>query len=121
MLKDKDLPKSVDSDNKSLLLIQNLRTSCQRIFESIEKSLKEASRQVKAKGLSPGIEITLSHTEQALWPFRHDKVELMLRELDAVKRTLVLVSQMTTLALVKRMAIRYVWSAAKLPGLIVTS
>jgi hypothetical protein len=104
MLKDKDIPKSLDPENKSLYLMLNLKISCQSLFDSIEKSLKEASKQIKAKGLSPGVEVTLTKTEQALWPFQYDQVTSMLRELDAVKTTLVLVSQMTTLALVKGMA-----------------
>jgi hypothetical protein len=121
LLKDKDLPRLVDSDNKSLYLIQNLKTSCQTLFGSIEKSLKEASKQIKAKGLSPEVEITLSHTEQALWPFHHGKVNLLLKELDAVRTTLMLVSQMTTLALVKRMAVRFVNLETEPSGLTIIS
>ena len=108
LLKDEELPRYVDPNNKSRYLIQNLSSTCRSLFESIEKSLRDASKQIKAKGLSPGVEITLTHAEQALWPFHHDKVESLMKELDAVKTTLMLVSQMTTLSLVKRLATRFV-------------
>lgn len=108
LLKDEDLPRYIDDNNKSRHLIQNLSSTCRRLFESIEESLRDASKQIKAKGLSPGVEITLSHVEHALWPFRHDKVEMLTKELDAVKNTLMLVSQMTTLSLVKKLAFEFV-------------
>lgn len=108
LLNNEEFPQSVDPDNKSLHLIGNLRTSCQGLFESIETGLKAASKQIKAKGLPLGSDITLSPSEQALWPFRHDKVTWLLRELSAVKTTLMLVSQMTTLSLVKRLTIGFV-------------
>lgn len=108
LLKDEDLPRHVDPDNKSQYLIQNLTSTCRSLFDSIEKSLRDASKQIKAKGLSPGVEITLTHGEQALWLFRHNKVESLMKELNAVKTTLMLVSQMTTLSLVKRLATGFV-------------
>jgi DNA anti-recombination protein RmuC len=66
LLKAEELPQAIDSINKSLRLIQDSRASCQSLFESIERSLKEVSKQIKAKGLSPGEEIKLSNAEQAL-------------------------------------------------------
>ena len=108
LLKDKDLPIHSDSQKSSLRLMGNVRTTCQVLFENIEQSLKKASKQIKAKGLSPGVEITLSHSEQALWPFHHAQVDQMCKELDAVKTTLILVSQTTTLSLVKKMSLGYV-------------
>lgn len=117
LLKDEEISKSVDSDNKSLRLIQNLRISCQRLLEEIDKGLKEASKQIKGKGLSPGVEVTLSPAEQALWPFHRDKVDPMLRDLDAMRSTLILVSQMTTLSLMKRLAVGFVCLMIDLFGL----
>lgn len=119
LLKDEQFPKIVTSHNKSAYLIQNLSISCKSLFEPIQKNLKEANKQIKAKGLSPGVEITLSNAEQALWPFHHDKVEALLKELDAVKTTLMLVSQMTTLSLVKRLAIEFVCPVCEVSGLTV--
>jgi hypothetical protein len=121
LLKDEDLPQAIDSDNKSLRLIQNLRASCQSLFEPIERSLKETSKQIKAKGLSPGEEIKSSHAERALWPFHYDKIELFLKEFDAVKSTLLLVSQMTMLSVVKKLAPRFVYPLIELSCLIILS
>jgi uncharacterized phage infection (PIP) family protein YhgE len=56
LLKGEDLPQAIDSDNKSLRLMQSLRASYQSHFKSIERSLKEASKEIKAKELSSGFE-----------------------------------------------------------------
>ncbi len=48
----------------------------------LEEFFKEASKQIKTKGLSPDLKITLSQTGQALWSFHHDKIDPVLKELD---------------------------------------
>lgn len=104
VLKDPEFTKVAGPENKSLRLIQNLQISCQSLFDKIEDSLKKANKQIRAKGISLGVQITLTRSEQALWPFRYDQAGPISRDLDGVKSTLILVAQMTTLSLVKKMS-----------------
>lgn len=76
---------------------------CENIFKAIEQALKEASQQIRGRerGVS---KIKLSKSEKAKWPFLQPSIEALRNDLGEAKGTLMLMLQVTTLALSKQMA-----------------
>ena len=81
---------------------------CERIFSEIEKEVKRASEQLRrykpGLGKMRGPKIDLSKTEKAKWPFLQPTIDGLRADLRDAKSTLILLLQVATLALNKRMA-----------------
>lgn len=103
-----------DGDGVSILNQQGLETTrvsaamCQRIFQDIEKEVKNASEQLRrykpGKGRMTGEKIELSPIEKAKWPFLQPRIDTLRADLRDAKSTLMLMLQVASLALSKRMA-----------------
>ena len=105
--------KTTDGDicilNKSgLESTKTAAAMCEKIFSEIETELKKASEQVRRYkpgiGKMRGQKIELSKTEQAKWPFLQPRIDGLRTDLRDAKSTLILLLQLATLALNKRMA-----------------
>ncbi|KAL9133809.1 MAG: hypothetical protein Q9175_005010 [Cornicularia normoerica] len=83
-------------------------TMCERIFQDVEKEVKRASEQLRrykpGQGRMIGEKIELSTIEKAKWPFLQPKIDVLRADLRDAKSTLMLMLQVATLALSKRMA-----------------
>lgn len=81
---------------------------CERIFSEIEKEVKRASEQLRTykKGLGKmlGEKIKLSTIEKTKWPFLQPRIDGLRADLRDAKSTLILLLQLATLALNKKMA-----------------
>ena len=81
---------------------------CEKIFSEIEKEVKRASEQLRrykpGLGKMRGQKIELSKTEKAKWPFLQPSIDGLRAELRDAKSTLILLLQVATLALNKRVA-----------------
>ena len=81
---------------------------CERIFSEIEKEVKKASEQLRTykKGLGKmlGEKIKLSTIEKTKWPFLQPRIDGLRADLRDAKSTLILLLQVATLALNKKMA-----------------
>ena len=81
---------------------------CERTFLEIEKEVKKASEQLRR--YKPGLgkmraqKIELSTTEKTKWPLLQPKIDGLRADLRDAKSTLILLLQVVTLALNKRMA-----------------
>lgn len=89
--------------------LQSTRLSaavCERIFRQVETEAKKASEQLRdcKQGRLTGGKIKLSRAEKAKWPFLQPSVDAMRADLREAKGTLMLMLQVTSLALSKRMA-----------------
>ncbi len=87
--------------------LETTRTSaamCQRIFEEVENELKKATEQIRGCKRLTGGKIKLSRTEKAKWPFLQPSIDVLRADLRETKGTLMLMLQVTSLALSKRMA-----------------
>ena len=89
--------------------LETTRTSaamCERIFQEIEKETKKASGQLRkfkpGRGIMSGEKIELSILEKAKWPFLQPNIDTLRVELRDAKSTLMLMLQVTSLALNKR-------------------
>lgn len=82
-------------------------TMCERIFQDVEKEVKRASEQLRrykpGQGRMIGEKIELSTIEKAKWPFLQPKIDVLRVDLRDAKSTLMLMLQVATLALSKRM------------------
>ena len=79
-------------------------TACERIFLEVEMEAGKASEQIKASKILKGGKIKLSRMEKAKWPFLQPSIEVLRTDLREAKGTLMLMLQVTSLALSKRMA-----------------
>ena len=81
---------------------------CERVFKEAEKEVKKASEQLRnykpGRGRMSGEKIELSTTEKAKWPFLQPKIDTLRADLRDAKSTLMLMLQVASLALSKRMA-----------------
>ena len=79
---------------------------CERIFHQVETEAKKASEQLRdcKQGRLTGGKIKLSRAEKAKWPFLQPSVDTLRADLREAKGTLMLILQVTSLALNKRMA-----------------
>ena len=89
--------------------LESSRTSaamCERIFQEVEKAAKKASEQLRdrTRGRMTGGKIELTGTEKAQWPFLQPNVDTLRADLRDAKGPLMLMLQVTSLALSKRMA-----------------
>ena len=76
---------------------------CKNIFKAIEQALKEASEQLRGRERVLS-KIKLSKSETAKWPFLQPSIEALRSDLREAKGTLMLILQVTNLALSKQMA-----------------
>ena len=81
---------------------------CERIFSEIEKEIKRASEQLRSHkpglGRMRGQKFELSTIEKARWPLLQPRIDGLRADLRDAKSTLILLLQVATLALNKRMA-----------------
>ncbi|KAL8724853.1 MAG: hypothetical protein Q9181_006647, partial [Wetmoreana brouardii] len=77
---------------------------CEAIFKDIEQAAGEASKQIRGRSSLVGGKIKLSKSEKAKWPFLQPSIETLRNELREAKGTLMLMLQVTSLALSKKMA-----------------
>lgn len=91
--------------------LETTRTSsavCERIFREVEREAKRASEQLRrykpGQGRMSGEKIKLSITERAKWPFLQPNIDNLRADLRDAKSTLMLMLQVASLALSKRMA-----------------
>lgn len=89
---------------------------CERVFREAEKEVKKASEQLRnykpSQGRMRGEKIELSTTEKAKWPFLQPKIDTLRADLRDAKSTLMLMLQVASLALSKRMADASISSSA---------
>lgn len=101
-------------DGISILNQDGLKTTktsaamCERIFQEVEKEVKRASEQLRrykpGQGRMSGEKIELSMTEKAKWLFLQPSIDRWRADLRDAKSTLMLMLQVASLALSKRMA-----------------
>ncbi|CAD6570638.1 MAG: hypothetical protein ASARMPREDX12_003782 [Alectoria sarmentosa] len=91
--------------------LETTRTSaamCERIFCEVEREAKRASEQLRrykpGQGRMSGEKIELSTIERAKWPFLQPNIDSLRADLRDAKSTLMLMLQVASLALSKRMA-----------------
>lgn len=77
---------------------------CERIFREVEKEVKKASEQIRGCKRLDGGKVKLSKAEKAKWPFLQPSIDSLRVDLREAKGTLMLMLQVTSLALSKRMA-----------------
>ncbi|KAL8659539.1 MAG: hypothetical protein Q9226_000381 [Calogaya cf. arnoldii] len=83
---------------------QAAAAACQSVFEALEVALRKASQQIRRRTLKPGEKIVLSKAESLRWPFLQPNFDAMGRELSSSRATLMLILQVTNLALQKKLA-----------------
>ena len=80
---------------------------CERVFQEIDKETKKASAQLRkvspGQGRMSGEKIKLSTLEKATWPFLQPNINDLRADLRDAKSTLMLMLQVASLALNKRM------------------
>lgn len=87
--------------------LETTRTSaamCERIFLELEKETRRASEQIRGCKRLNGARIKLSKAEKAKWPFLQPSIDILRADLREAKGTLMLMLQVTSLALSKKMA-----------------
>lgn len=77
---------------------------CERIFKEVEKEIEKASEQLRGIKRPIGGKIKLSKAEKLKWPFLQPSIDLLRADLREAKGTLMLMLQVATLALSKKMA-----------------
>ncbi|KAI4226790.1 MAG: hypothetical protein LQ349_006826 [Xanthoria aureola] len=82
---------------------KNSAAICETIFNQIEQAAKEASDQLRTRDRIIG-KIKLSKSEKAKWPFLQPSIESLRTDLREAKGTLMLMLQVTNLAVSQRMA-----------------
>lgn len=82
---------------------KNSAAICETIFNEIEQAAKEASVQLRTRDRIIG-KIKLSKSEKAKWPFLQPSIESLRIDLREAKGTLMLMLQVTNLAVSQRMA-----------------
>ncbi|KAK0512821.1 hypothetical protein JMJ35_004838 [Cladonia borealis] len=87
-----------------LELTRKSAAACERIFLEVKNEAMKASKQIReSKWLSVG-KMKLSNAEKAKWPFLQPSIEILRGDLREAKGTLMLMLQLGSLALCKRMA-----------------
>lgn len=82
---------------KGLGTVMSLAKNCEEIFNSLDQSLRKASKQLCAKLGNSG-KVKLSHAEKFKWPFLLPGMDTLRNELQHVKGTLMLMLQVAMLA-----------------------
>lgn len=77
---------------------------CERIFTEIETEFGRASAQLRNCRKFSGGKIKLSRSEKLKWPFLQPSIDILRADLREAKGTLMLMLQVATLALSKKMA-----------------
>lgn len=104
------MTQKVTSDGVSIFSqggLETTRTSaaiCERIFQEVEKEFGRASTQLRGCKKVSGGRIKLSKSEKLKWPFLQPSIDLLRADLREAKGTLMLMLQVATLALSKKMA-----------------
>lgn len=87
-----------------LELTRKSAAACERIFLEVKNEAMKASKQIReSKWLGVG-KMKLSNAEKAKWPFIQPSIEILRADLREAKGTLMLMLQLGSLALCKRMA-----------------
>ena len=87
-----------------LELTRKSAAACERIFLEVKNEAMKASKQIReSKWLSVG-KMKLSNAEKAKWPFLQPSIDILRGDLREAKGTLMLMLQLGSLALCKRMA-----------------
>ena len=81
---------------------------CKRIFEQIKNQARRASVQLRSRKRPRRDRIELTMMEKAKWPFFQPKMHSLREDLKEAKGTLMLMLQVSSLALSKRTADEYV-------------
>ncbi|KAJ5817461.1 Glucose-methanol-choline oxidoreductase N-terminal [Penicillium robsamsonii] len=82
--------------------VTHIAKKCKEIFESLDESLRTASKQLHAKPRILG-KVKLSRAERFKWPFLLPEIDTMRNELGNVKGNLMLILQIAMLAYSRRM------------------
>lgn len=82
--------------------VMSLAKKCEVIFESLNQSLRKASKRLHEKSGKSG-KVKLSPAEMFKWPFLFPGIDTMRNELRSVKGTLMLMLQVAMLAYSRRM------------------
>lgn len=61
---------------------------CERVFQEMDKELKEASEQIRGSRRLSGGKIKLSRIEKAKWPFLQPSIDVLRADLREAKGTL---------------------------------
>lgn len=77
---------------------------CETIFQDVERAAREASEQVRGRGKFTGGKLKLSRSERLKWPFLQPSMDILRRDLQEAKGTLMLMLQVNLLAFSKKMA-----------------
>ncbi|KAL8684370.1 MAG: hypothetical protein Q9224_006399 [Gallowayella concinna] len=77
---------------------------CESIFKEIEQAARDASQQIRGRSKFVGGKIKLSKSERLKWPFLQPSIDTLKNDLREAKGTLMLMLQVTSLALSKKMA-----------------
>ncbi|KAJ6095937.1 hypothetical protein N7486_006683 [Penicillium sp. IBT 16267x] len=106
---DTNMPVSKQSifNATGLETVMNLAKKCEVIFESLNQSLRKASKQLHEKSGVSG-KVKLSRTEMLKWPFLFPGIDTMRNELRNVKGTLMLMLQVAMLAYSRKIMGGYV-------------
>lgn len=95
-------------NEEALKTTKTAADTCENIFSEVEKEVKRASKQLRrykpGLGKMLGEKIKLSTIEKTKWPFLQPRIDGLRADLRDAKSTLVLLLQLATLALNKRMA-----------------
>ena len=104
-------PKS-PQDTASIFSEGGLRTTqasadaCGKIFTELKKATDAASQQLRSNVKRPVGKIKLSHFERLKWPFLQPNIDDLRNDLKEAKGTLMLMLQVITLGMSKKMAER---------------
>lgn len=96
------VPKRSIFNATGLETVLNLAKKCEKVFESLNHSLRKASKQLHEKSRTSG-NVKLSPTEMLKWPFLFPGISTMRNELSSIKGTLMLMLQVAMLAYSRRM------------------
>lgn len=87
-----------------LELTRKSAATCDRIFLEVKNEAMKASKQIRESEWLTGGKLKLSNAEKAKWPFLQPSIEILRGDLREAKGTLMLMLQLGSLALCKRMA-----------------
>lgn len=95
-------PKQSIFNATGLETVLNLAKKCEKVFESLNKSLRKASKQLHERTCTSGT-VKLSRAEIFKWPFLFPGINTLRNELGSTKGTLMLMLQVAMLAYSRRM------------------
>ena len=105
-LMQKDMPRGENSifNENGLQTTLHAANTCKTIFKDLQTTVSKASSQLAENASNMPIKITLRSSEKAKWPFLQPKIDLLKRDLQDAKNTLMLMLQVTTLAFARKLS-----------------